>query len=478
DKKGLELNHRHERVLSPKPYVTADEKNAEIVKKVIVLQCFFRKIFAIRKVRTYREMRAKKIEAERKREEMKEAMKVEARKQEIERRVHPQTASDFSILYSGLESWREDTTHEIHLSEPNPELRRAKLKNLLNQEASLIQQICMLKKDALEKYHHKAIEKWVDKIASPKRWPVSTHGDVQVDTPATLRARELATLYHDISGSPESVDARLKLLLLVKNTVKQYDCNVVSELIPLINREGDLLCRGRDGVCLQGLRNRITGLFLKFLKNPEFNPEAASGQIKVPTSSDSVYVCKSCERYLPSTQFQFSTTTTTLGLCRHCRVALQESSVRKSSELYVMLLATLRLKEGQAQNWLVHYLTEQDLQYLVETIWHGQSCISGCRDLKKLLVTRFDMHTWLAPWNAMVVTVEEAQTHATLHPSHLYSPIFLKSVQRKCELAKQHWARLHDLYVKVMDRPQLQSQFIREWKNEKGESKASTTDAS
>lgn len=46
-----------------------------------------------------------------------------------------------------------------------------------------------------------------------------------------------------------------------------------------IDREADLLNRGRKPEALRGLRKRIASLFLVFAETPEFNPEAARLQV-------------------------------------------------------------------------------------------------------------------------------------------------------------------------------------------------------
>ena len=77
------------------------------------------------------------------------------------------------------------------------------------------------------------------------------------------------------------MDERLDVLLHVKWTVKEFDCILTRELVDLIDREADLLNRGRPEASLDGLRKRILNLFLQFIETPEFNPEAAHFQ-KVP----------------------------------------------------------------------------------------------------------------------------------------------------------------------------------------------------
>jgi hypothetical protein len=73
-----------------------------------------------------------------------------------------------------------------------------------------------------------------------------------------------------------TVEERLELLLHIKWTVKQFDCQLTRELCDLLDREADLLNRGRPERSLEGalprhphllsaslphLRRRPTGSF-------------------------------------------------------------------------------------------------------------------------------------------------------------------------------------------------------------------------
>jgi hypothetical protein len=72
------------------------------------------------------------------------------------------------------------------------------------------------------------------------------------------------------------VDERLDVLLHVKWTVKEFECPLTKEIIELIDREADMLNRGRKEKSLEGLRKRLSNLFLQFIEIPEFNPESAT----------------------------------------------------------------------------------------------------------------------------------------------------------------------------------------------------------
>ena len=98
---------------------------------------------------------------------------------------------------------------------------------------------------------------------------------VVVDTPFTVRARELRELYRGMRMENLAEEDRLEVLLHVKWTVKEFDCNLTREIVELIDREADLSARGRAPATMAGLRRRLANLFLQFVETPEFNPESA-----------------------------------------------------------------------------------------------------------------------------------------------------------------------------------------------------------
>ena len=66
---------------------------------------------------------------------------------------------------------------------------------------------------------------------------------------------------------------RLDLLLNVKVTVSEKSTEVSAEIKQLINREADMLNRGRRTESFRGVRERILKLFLYYIQNEEMNPE-------------------------------------------------------------------------------------------------------------------------------------------------------------------------------------------------------------
>ena len=155
------------------------------------------------------------------------------------------------------------------------------LEQLLHKETKLLQTIDRLKITAGHQNKQEKIEKLLKKMSNPKKWRLNDGRFAEVHTPFTTRAKELMDLFNGLKMGNLSIDERLDVLLHTKWTVKEFDCNLTREIVDLIDREADMLNRGRSEKSLEGLRKRLVNLFLQFVETPEFNPEAARYQ-KVP----------------------------------------------------------------------------------------------------------------------------------------------------------------------------------------------------
>lgn len=190
--------------------------------------------------------------------------------------MHPKKAKDFDILYNELEVWRLNETKKIKGSqELDEEEKRLALQQLLHKETKILQQIDRLKIQAGGKNKTEKITNFLRAMSDPKLWLRSDGRYTEVHTPYSTRAKELMDLYNGLRLPFLSTDERLDVLLHTKWTVKEFDCNLSREIVDLIDREADMLNRGRGEASLEGLRKRLSNLFLQFIETPEFNPEAA-----------------------------------------------------------------------------------------------------------------------------------------------------------------------------------------------------------
>eukprot|EP00833_Pecoramyces_ruminatium_P009847 jgi/Orpsp1_1/1183879/evm.model.c7180000087086.1 len=244
-KPGCYISNKRDKIIYPKKYITAEEHLNFITENVIKIQCFFRKCKAIRIANELRKERDEFIKMKEEKEKKRQELLERKKKKEIQSRLHPRTSNDFEILYNGLEAWRIQERNKINNANYPEPIRLAALANLLDQEAILIQKIDKLKHDANIANHERNINNLLNEMSSPKKWKTKK-GIVEVDTPSIIRARELKDLYNSLNTQIISIDERLKILLQVKYKVKEFDCDLSREIIKLIDREGDLISRGRE----------------------------------------------------------------------------------------------------------------------------------------------------------------------------------------------------------------------------------------
>ncbi|NXX49992.1 IQUB protein, partial [Tricholaema leucomelas] len=445
-KVGLYVSSVTDKLISPAKYLTAEEYHKRRLEAVIVLQTYFRRWHAVNVVQNLRELKRLRLAWEAQEELQRKKEKEEKLRREHERRLNPKTKEDFELLYHAVELWRQEETEQINRSLTGAE-RKAVLCGLLEQEAQLIASIGRQKLNADEENQQKAILRFLDKCAQPKRWKAYDGKITEVDTQYTLRARELFEIYCSISMNGISKDERRDVLLTLRRTVKEHECKLTREIVELIDREVDLMSREVKECNLEGLRKRICTLFLQYTKIPEFNPEVAR-ILKVPPNPLKLYktisFCQSCKNHLASTEFPVPANSRTIGKCHLCCKLGNEAQQRETFLKYKLILENLRKSEADYQDdaKIAFSIQHQDLQYMVETIWGCQSALSACNDLYDLVMVRWDkQHEW-SPWNTILLTEDEADAHLKLCSlEKAYEATFIDGIKDKHIQAKNYFAQ-------------------------------------
>jgi hypothetical protein len=67
--------------------------------------------------------------------------------------------------------------------------------------------------------------------------------------------------------------------------VREFDTPLTRDISDLVDREADLLNRGRPAQSMDRLRVRLGNVFLQFIESPEFNPRAAEFVAKTTSTS-------------------------------------------------------------------------------------------------------------------------------------------------------------------------------------------------
>lgn len=273
----LVLDNSCDRYLSAKPYFDSLQLDSLREDSVMMMQRLWRGFRARSYVYNLREQRRRVVAVGQLEAQESAIEDANLQRREIDRRMHPKTVSDFEVLYNELEKWRQVETRKLQENLTlTPEQRQEELDGILVKETKLLQTIDRLKLTATSANRKQRIDSMLQYMSRPKQWQMSDGGVKEVHTPFTIRAKELMDLYNGLKSNLSGVDERLDLLVHVKWTVQEFECALTKEIVELADREADMLSRGRAGKSLEGLRKRLSNLFLQFTENPEFNPEAAA----------------------------------------------------------------------------------------------------------------------------------------------------------------------------------------------------------
>ena len=242
DRKDLYIDHSGDRTLFARRWMPSEELLALRDNKAREVQCFIRQCFAWRRVRRLREARyEEEFKTVQQREEQ-EAKAQAEHKRQIDRRMHPRTKEDFDILSKELEAWRLHETQRIKNSGASKESVHFQLEELLGKEVKLLQTIDRLKITASKENKKSNTKEMLEKMASPKEWATSDGDLIEVETPFSKRAKELVELYNGLCLTNLSKLQRVDVLLHVKYTVKEFDCDLTRDIVALIQREVRCRC--------------------------------------------------------------------------------------------------------------------------------------------------------------------------------------------------------------------------------------------
>ncbi|XXQ30355.1 Uncharacterized protein PBTT_00810 [Plasmodiophora brassicae] len=275
ERPGLVLDTSGDREVVPRPYFTSEALTALQIEKVVLLQCFVRYRFARRRALALLRLRMELTNQTKEAAERLQAVQDAQRDMEVRRRLHPTTSSDFGTLVSELQSWCQHETDRIKRNTGDDPTKQATLlRELLDKEVKLLQTIDRLRSSAAVVMKRNGQRERLQRMAAPRPWKTGTGLTVMIQDPWSFRAQELLELYVALRLHAVNVDARLDILLNVKWAVKQFAGALTDEIVALIDREADMLNRGRPVASLAGLRHRLALLFYRFACTPEFNPQA------------------------------------------------------------------------------------------------------------------------------------------------------------------------------------------------------------
>lgn len=273
----LVVDNRHDVVKLSRRYLTAEVLHNTKKVSCLVIQRYWRGYQARCRAHGIRTRNVEYFENKKIEKETLEKVEKARRDVDMQRRLHPKSGADFEILYNELEDWRKKEINKIKGTTLPGDQRTAALSLLLADETKALQSIQSLKLNAHRTLTESKTKQMLECMSKPHRWQLSTGDVAQVHTPQTKQARDFLDIYEALATpvtGGTSIEARLEILLNAKWKVLEFDTGLTRDICDLIDREADLLNRGRSVASMDKLRKRLLNLFLEFLEDPDINPRA------------------------------------------------------------------------------------------------------------------------------------------------------------------------------------------------------------
>ncbi|KAJ1410755.1 hypothetical protein B484DRAFT_353315 [Ochromonadaceae sp. CCMP2298] len=259
----LRIDSKRDRTKVPRKYQTADEllllKKSHLIEIQRVWRGYMARSLATQ-IRHRNVLFALSLEGAR---EIEVAAERQQRARDMARRTHPKSNTDFAVLYNELDAWRKTEVTKIKAAVGDPEARRVAMAELLSSETRALQGLQKLKHAAQKELQVEKTQQMLERMAMPHTWQLSRGDAAHVHTRETQRAKELLDLFNALNAPLHGTDQRLDVLLNVKWTVKEMDSPLTGEIMDLVDREADLLNRGRAPKSMESLRVRLSNLFLR-----------------------------------------------------------------------------------------------------------------------------------------------------------------------------------------------------------------------
>lgn len=160
---GVYVSRIDDKLLTPRPYLTADQLFEIRTRAAIVLQAYFRRWLAKRRFAALKTAYEARVQWEREHELERRRAIEERREWDLRRRMQPRTRDDFEVVYAALERWRREECARIDV-EKTGAARKAALAMLVDQEAELIGAIERCKLEAADEMNEKRIQALLDKV--------------------------------------------------------------------------------------------------------------------------------------------------------------------------------------------------------------------------------------------------------------------------------------------------------------------------
>ena len=226
---------------------------------------------------------------------------------ELQKRLNPTSAKDIKILQQEILLWRKREERVVTITARSEEHRAKMKRTLLAKEQHLLRKIEQLKNVAIDKHKKQHMENVLELMCEGKQWIIEDGSIIHVESPETLKAREMKDMYTELNEKVDNgkqrclgvfcllsylylliipslrlckVQKRIQVLEKIKILVdqQQYNCGLARDVGALLDRELQMLYKGTDlgQNSMNALRRRLSNQFTKLVTRQSTASNSAS----------------------------------------------------------------------------------------------------------------------------------------------------------------------------------------------------------
>ncbi|KAH1017326.1 IQ and ubiquitin-like domain-containing protein [Dendroctonus ponderosae] len=447
--KGIYLPSVCDKILTAGPYETAEEreKRLDVEGKVRTIQRYFRAWKIKKRLKELSAEFHKRMRLEQERDEQERKDDEERKKHDLVRKVFPMRSEDFAMLYNMVDRWKKSEIDRI-VSMSCGAAKIAEFYLLLEKEIEILQSIDRLRSKVKKDLEVKKVIDFFQAIGNPIEWDSDyKHIHISMDTLETQKGREYFDLYQRLCNKYLKKDERLEIYANIKQYLNTHNCSESQEIVALIDRVCELIARGMSSNYLTGLQKRIEALVLHHFKLQDCNEGVTNHAMKMRKEhmTKNLIYCPSCQKLKPIEAFTIHARLDKLKTCTTCKWLDKADEPWVDLAPYKFTLRQIRNYERlhQGKSSIAFIMQDRDVHFLVTYIWHGHSALSECNDVYQLRLVRWQQSAEWAPWNCILLTVEEAKEHLRVQSlEDVYEKEFLDHIFNKHALAKKQFKHL------------------------------------
>lgn len=293
---------------------------------------------------------------------------------------------------------------------------------------------------------------------------------VEIETIESRRGAYLKGLYNTLRQRDQCPGERIQFLREIGKFLldENKELELTERLLGLINKEIDYLKHCVKPEQMESLRQRIELHFLKYIRSKHVNPNMNKIIEKrcPPNQGHNLLRCEHCLKVKSADLFEtegFSDNV--LPVCKACHHLYVIANKFEDHSKYTAMLEFLRQEELRycTLSPVPFLINENTVHYLVFNIWGSQSAISNSSDIIQLRLARWIIHLDWTPWNNIVLTEEEYESHIQVKNVHsIYSPAFIRKVELRNKRARMYFENLYKMEYQMKSMFWLQGDTLQE----------------